>query len=165
MLLGPNTLYISHFVPPKPWEECGKLRYGQFYLNPEHYKLKIENHLKFQMFLKSKLVFYKGTCISLDFYFNPRLTENILTLFIFNIIIQARGLFHICIYGIMVKLKNYIDGCLPHPLRGHCVKLILPQVFFQVFSWGVFNQPFELCCTRRHTVLQASFFPALQING
>ena len=49
------------------------------------------------MFLKSKLVFSKGTCISLDFDFNPRLRENILTLFIFNIIIQNRGLFHICI--------------------------------------------------------------------
>jgi len=81
----------------EPWGECGKLICGELYLNPERYKLKRANHLKFEMFLKSKLVFSKGTCISLDFDFNPRLRENILTLFIFNIIIQNRGLFHICI--------------------------------------------------------------------
>ena len=106
LLLGPNTLYNSQCVPPEPWGECVKLRCGYLYLNPKHYKLKIANHLKFEMFLKSKLVFSKCNCILLDFDFNTRLRENILTLFIFNIIIQTRDLFHICIFRNYGKIKE-----------------------------------------------------------
>ena len=111
--------------------ECGQLRCGELYLNPKRYKLKIANHLKFEMFLKSKLVFYKCNCILLDIDFNTRLRENILTLFIFNIIIQTWGLFHIFIFRNYGKIKE-IMLMIVYPLPGHCGKLILPQVLFQL---------------------------------
>ena len=131
MLLGPNTLYTSQLGPPKPWGECGKQICGELYLNPKCYKLKIANHLKFEMFLKSKLVLSKGTCISLDFYFNTRLRENVLTLFIFNTIIQTWGLFHICIFRNYGKIKE-IMLMIVYPMPAHYGNLILPQVLFQV---------------------------------
>lgn len=50
-------------------------------------------------------------------------------------------------------------------LAGYCWRTGISQVLFQMFPWGMPHFTIKLCCSWRHSLLQAPFCPAIQGKG